>query len=274
MDLKNIDLFIFDLDGTLYVGGDIIPGAVETVAALRAVGKKICFLTNNSSRSAAEYLEKLSRMGFAPSGGELCSSALVTIDYLKNAGKRRLVYLLAPEAVRREFRDSGIETVDYGENITLQEPERRDFGEYTVVAAFDTGLVYDNLRTACRLLSGGAGFIATHPDLTCPAPGGSIPDTGSFLRLIAAATGRKPDVICGKPFKAMSDYIIKKYGITDRRRICMVGDRLATDIKFGVKNKFVSVAVLTGETTREALEKSKIKPDFVLQNVNGIKDYV
>ncbi|MDR1093645.1 MAG: HAD-IIA family hydrolase [Clostridiales bacterium] len=302
MDLKNIDLFLFDLDGTLYLGDEPLAGAPETVAALRGAGKRICFLTNNSSRARAGYLAKLERMGFAPRDGEFCSSALVTADWLKRAGKTRNVYFLAPAAVRRDFTEAGIGVIDYADNNSVAAvasvaaprgscgpaaPPRRgrpqeaagtaertnggtDCREYTVVVGFDTELAYDNLRTACALIRGGAFFAATHPDKTCPTPRGFIPDAGSFLALIAAAAGRKPDVICGKPHKPISDYIMRKYKIKDRRRVCMVGDRLTTDIKFGLRNKFASVLVMTGETTEVMLRESAVKPDLVLDDARGI----
>jgi len=298
MDIKpcfqDIELFIFDLDGTLYLGNSVIAGAPETVAFLRAAGKKICFLTNNSSKTSAEYMAKLTHMGFEPVPDEFCSSTLVTIDYLKRAGKTQNVYFLAPAAVRHEFIEAGINVITDNHPVGFADtpppegclsltptsaPHSSLFIQtiidncqsYTVVVGFDTELTYDNIRTACDLLTGGAFFVATHPDKVCPmGHGRSIPDTGSMLKMIEAATGRKPDVICGKPFPSMTGYILKNYGIKDRRYVMMTGDRLSTDIRFGVKNKFIAAAVLTGETALAEIEKSKIKPDYVLGSVNDI----
>ena len=257
VNLKDIKLFLLDQDGTLYLSDKPIMGAAAAVKRMRQAGAGVCFLTNNSSKSSANYLAKLTRLGFEPKQEEIYTSSLATIEYLKQHYPRKKVYLLGTKALEIEFLHHGIKVVQKSPDI--------------VVAGYDTELTYQKLCDACVHISRGAGYIATHPDLTCPAEGGLfLPDTGSFIALINAATGRLPEAVCGKPNAPMADGIKRHFGF-EAPQIAMVGDRLSTDMQFAKDFGFVSILVLSGETTEKMLKKSDIKPDLVLNSVAELR---
>jgi len=257
-NLKDIKLFLLDQDGTLYLSDRVIEGAAAAVRAIRSAGKKVCFLTNNSSKSTANYLAKLTRLGFAPKEEEIYTSGLATIEYIKQHYQQdATVYILGTRALEHEFLSRGIK-------VAKNKPD-------IVVVGYDNEMTYKKLSEACLHLLAGAKLIATHPDLTCPADGGLfLPDTGSFLALIKAATGRDPDAICGKPTAPIAEGIARHYGVP-AEQTAMVGDRLATDIRFAEVFGYKSILVMTGETTPEMLKNSGITPNLVLNSVADLK---
>lgn len=248
------DGFLLDLDGTCYLGEQAIPGAPEFVARCRARGTKVLWLTNNCSRSAGEYAEKLRRLGFEAGAQDVFTSGEATISLLRREGVTR-VYLLGTPSLEREFTDAGL-------SLTAEDPER-------VVAAFDLGLTYDKLREACRLVRAGVPFLATHPDLNCPTEAGPIPDCGAIAAFITAATGVAPQVV-GKPQPAMAQAAAARLGLPPTR-IAMVGDRLYTDIRMALDNGMKAVLVLSGETTPEMLAASGLRAHYVLPSVAEIE---
>ena len=256
--LDGVKLFLLDMDGTVYLGGKLLPGAAETLAAIRESGRKLCFLTNNSSKSREDYLGKLASMGIPAGRDEIFSSSDATVSYLKKNFGEKSVYLLGTESLRKEFSDSGITLADEAD---------------IVVVGYDTELTYKKLVGATNLLNEGAFYICTHADANCPAEPHYVPDVGSFIEMIARSTGRRPDVICGKPFKPMCDAVTERFGLSPDE-IAMVGDRLSTDIAFGNAGGFVSVLVFSGETTSEAYEKSDIRADVCIEGIYGLFDYV
>ena len=256
-ELKNVEAYLFDMDGTLYVGGKVIDGAIETLNYLRNQGKQVFFLTNNSSISVKDYHSKLIKFGLTDDFNEILSSSLSTIHYLKKNGLTKRVYLVGTESLKSEFIESGIELVS-------ENPE-------TVVLSYDKELTYQKLVDLTKYIVKGARYIATHEDINCPHPDVYLPDIGSFMALIEKSTGLVPEVICGKPRKAMGDFIKERLGL-ESEQIAMIGDRLMTDIAFGEVNNFVSILVLSGESTKKQLEASEHNPDFVMQNVHGIVD--
>ena len=143
-----------------------------------------------------------------------------------------------------------------------------------VVVGFDQTLTYDRLSTACRLIDKGVPYVATHPDVRCPIEGGEfIPDTGAMIELIKTATGKSPSMIFGKPYQYMVDVVLDKTGFK-KDEIAMVGDRLSTDIAFGLNNGILSVMVLTGEATMDDVKNGAIKPDIVLHHAKEILNYL
>ena len=254
-DIRNVELFLFDLDGTTYIGGKEIDGAFDAINYLRSIGKKICFFTNNSSRNHADYVAKINGMGLKISDDEVYTSGQVTCEYLNENFKGKKVYLLGNERLKQEFENYGIAVVD-------EEPD-------LCVIAFDTSLQYDRLYQFCKYVLKGLPYIATHPDFTCPAEECPMPDIGAMIEMVRLTTGRKPDMIMGKPYTEAGLRIAKNYGL-DVRNVAMVGDRLYTDIAFGNNCGFVSVLVLTGETDRTMVDASEVKPDYVLDGVRDI----
>lgn len=251
-----------DMDGTVYLGKQAIPGAFEALEAIRRSGRRISFLTNNSSRTKDQYIDRLKGFNFQVNEREIYTSTLATCVYLNRYHKGERVFALATPKVQREMAEQGINLVGASHEDGRQEPvqERPD----VVVVAFDTSLTYDRLYQACTYIWQGAKYVATHPDDFCPTDGCPMPDMGGFIALIQKTLGKLPDVTIGKPYAPMAKAVEETYGLKPNE-IAMVGDRLYTDIRFGVDNGFASVLVLTGETDRQMAEQSAIKPTVTLE---------
>lgn len=256
-NIREVELFLFDLDGTVYIGDNEIEGSFAAVNRLREMGKRICFFTNNSSRMHTDYIARLNNLGLRVYSDEIYTSGQVTCEYLLDNYRGKKVYLLGNDRLRSEFEMYGIELVEDDPDLA--------------VIGFDTSLTYDKLYKFCRFVNDGLPFIATHPDNFCPAEGCPMPDVGAMLSAIKLTVGREPDLVMGKPHRTAGQRIALKYNLPPRK-IAMVGDRLYTDIAFGKNCGFVSVLVLSGETTAEAVAKSKVKPDYILSAVREIPD--
>lgn len=249
--LEAVRAFAFDLDGTIYLQGKPLPGALELLAALRQAGIPYLFVTNNSSATADAYLQKLGALGLAPERAQTLTSNDVAISHLQAAGFRR-PYLLATDEVRAEYAGHGL----------IHEEGTPD----AVLLAFDTSLNYRKISQVSTLTASGLPYLATHPDVTCPVPGGFLPDTGSFIELFAAVTGRRPEVL-GKPHRGMIAEIGRRLELP-AAEIAFVGDRLQTDIRMADDAGFVSVLTLTGVTGASELETSDLQPEVT---VNGMR---
>lgn len=260
--LKKIKLFLMDMDGTVYLGPQKIAGAFEALETLRQNGRRICFLTNNSSRSQDQYVQHIARYDFAASPDEVYTSAMATCGYLNHYHPGKRVYALATPQVREEMRLHGVD---------VMEGEPTDKADYPdiVVVAFDTTLTYDRLYAACRYIHAGALYVATHPDNFCPALECNMPDMGGFIAIIQKTLDVLPDIIIGKPYHPMAEAVAEKFGLAPDE-IAMVGDRLYTDVRFGVDNGFAGILVMTGETDKEMLAKSEIKPTLILDTFADI----
>mgnify|MGYP002730316961 CR=1 FL=1 len=187
--------FIIDMDGTFYLDGNIIPGSVDFLNTVKQKGKDFLFYTNNSSNNVEVCRTRLHNMGYDISPYKIVISSHVTIDFLKANRNGKRVYLLGNERLTADFVNAGIILDDKDPDI--------------VVLGFDTTLTYEKLRRACRFLAEGKEYIATHPDFNCPTADGFMPDTGSMMALFEASTGRKPDMIMGKPHKYTVDYLTR-----------------------------------------------------------------
>ncbi|MDD4839606.1 MAG: HAD-IIA family hydrolase [Clostridia bacterium] len=254
-NIKDVDLFLFDLDGTVYIGDREIEGSFSTVNELRKMGKRICFFTNNSSRMHTDYIARLNNIGLRVYSDEIYTSGQVTCEYILDHYRGCKVYLLGNARLRAEFALYGIEVVDDDPDIC--------------VIGFDTSLTYDRLYQFCKFVKKGLPYIATHPDFNCPADECPMPDVGAMIEAIRLTTDRTPDFIMGKPHTIAGERISKKYNLP-HKKIAMIGDRLYTDIAFGKNCGFVSILVLSGETTAEMAEESKVKPDYTLNSVKDI----
>jgi len=250
--------FIVDMDGTFYLSDTIIEGSADFLRSLPEMGMDFFFFTNNSSNNTALCCERLAKMGFPVGEDKIIVSTQVTIDYIKRNYGGMSVYLLGNERMTNDFIMSGIELVS----------EKPDL----VVLGFDTTLTYEKIWKAANFITDGAIYIATHPDINCPVKGGFMPDTGSMIELFAASTGKRP-IVTGKPMTATVDYITNLLGC-GRDELCFVGDRLATDIAIGFNHGIPCVLVMSGVTTAEEYEKSKIKADLVVPNMAFLKDYL
>lgn len=256
--LKNIDLFLLDLDGTVYLGNRVFVGAREFIKLLKENQKDFLFLTNNSSKSSEEYYSKLLNMGFEITRENVFTSGQAMGIYIKTIHKKEKpprVYVVGTTSLKRELKSMGIFVID-SPNYNI---------DYLVVG-FDTTLTYKKLLDACELVRRGVPFLATNPDLVCPLDGERyIPDCGSICYLLENATKKKP-VFVGKPSSIMVD-IISNLKKVDRNRIAMIGDRLYTDIKMAKDSGMVAILVLSGETKMEDVEGSSLKPDLIYGSI-------
>lgn len=248
---EKVKCFLLDMDGTIYLDNEVIDGAIDAVNRMREKGKVI-FLTNNSSRSKDAYVERLCSLGFKATESEVFTSGNATAEYLNTYYAGKKIFLFGTESLKSEFISAGITVTD----------ERPDL----IVLAFDTTFNYDRLELMCNYVHEGVPYIATHPDDNCPTARGYKPDVGSFIALIEKSTGVSPLLICGKPFRPIGESVERMLGLKSEE-IAMVGDRLTTDIKFGINNGFVSVFVLTGEGTIEQAHSLGLEPSVVLNSI-------
>ena len=259
-NLKEIEVFLFDMDGTLNMGEVPIDGAMETLKILTERGKTVCFVTNNSSKSKYEYLKKVCRMGYNADIKQIVTSGMAAANYLNKHHAGQSIYCLGTETLRKEFEEYGVKTKNVGEDADV------------VVLAFDTELTYEKLWHATNLIAQGKPYISTHPDFVCPSDKGNMPDAGAMMALIEKTTGKMPDVIIGKPYAPMAEYVFDFTGAT-ADKVAFVGDRLYTDIKFAINNGMTGVLVLSGETTEEMYKESGLDVDYVFSDVNELRKY-
>jgi 4-nitrophenyl phosphatase len=256
--LQKIRHFLFDLDGTVYLSNTPLPGAVELIELLNKKDISCTFVTNNSSRSASAYVDKLQGMGFPVSVDQVVTSGQVTGWYCAKKKPGVRLYLVGTRALKKELSAFDVVVID-------QDDAEVDW----VVVGFDTELTYQKLLAAERHLSAGAGFIATNPDLVCPIDDSRfIPDCGSICMMLENATGRQP-MFMGKPHTTLFEYIRSRCPIP-RETTAMVGDRLYTDIAFAANAGLTGICTLTGESDRAAIEKSPCQPDVVIDSVAGL----
>lgn len=253
--LKNIKLFVLDMDGTIYLGKNVLPGAREFVSHVKNSNKQIMYFTNNASNDHRIYIDRLTKMGFDADESEIFSAADVTAMYLTSHHPDAKVYVVGTPALENTFREYGISLTDGSEGDI-------------VVTSFDTTLTYEKLVKACDLIRKGAIYYCTHPDFNCPTENGFIPDSGAIAALVTASTGVEPRYF-GKPYRETADMIAQK-SQKDFSEIAVVGDRLYTDIALGKKHGILSVLVLSGETKLEDVNEDN-RSDII---VNGIGDLI
>ncbi len=255
-------LFIFDMDGTIYLGNRPFGSAVRFINELRKNGKKVIFFTNNASHSPDFYMEKLERLGFAPSRQELCTSGDVTCAFLNLHRPGKRVYLVGTPELYDQFRGYGIPMACDRDGICgEQEPD-------IVITSFDTTLTYYKIERACAFIRSGAEYLSTHPDFNCPTENGPVPDSGAIAAMVEASTGKRP-VYFGKPSSKVADMISEMAGVRAEDMV-VFGDRMYTDIALGKRNGILSVLVLTGETTLRDVEEAeeKDRPDIMLDSLD------
>jgi len=257
--LTEIETYLLDMDGTIYLSDYVYPCTLPFLSLLKAQGKRYIFLTNNSSTNKTAYLERLDRLGIPVDGDSVFTSGEATTIYLSAQKPGARVFLCGTPDLEEEFRQAGF-------TLTDRDPD------YAVLG-FDKTLTYEKLVKLCDFVRAGLPFIATHPDFNCPVTGGFIPDTGSMLALVKASTGRDPDYIVGKPNRGIVDALARKYGLP-LDTMAMVGDRLYTDIAVGVNAGITSILVLSGESTLDDLAVSDVKPDYVFSDLSGITQII
>ena len=257
--LAEKELYIFDMDGTIYLGFQVFPFAIKFIENLRKAGKRVLFFTNNASHTTAYYVDKLTKLGFSPTREEIMTSGDVTIEFLRRHRDGKSVYLVGTDELVQSFKDSGI-------NMLTGDEEKADI----VVTSFDTSMTYKKMDDACRLVRGGAEYLSTHPDFNCPTETGFIPDSGAIAAFVTASTGKTPTYF-GKPYIETLEMICEHTGIA-KEDMCIFGDRLYTDIALGARNGVTSILVLTGETTVEDVDNAEKKdqPAYVFDSLDDV----
>lgn len=253
-------LFIFDMDGTIYLGGIPFDFAVRYINRLREHGRRVMFFTNNASHSSEFYYEKLTHLGYSPTKDEIMTAGDVTAEYILRHRTGKTVYVVGTEELKNDWIRRGI-------SIISDKDAKNGCDADIVVTSFDLELTYQKLESSTRMIRHGAEYFSTHPDFNCPTENGFIPDSGAIAALVTASTGKTPRYF-GKPYYETVEMI---HEVTEMEmdEICIFGDRLYTDIALGKKNGITSVLVLTGETTEEDLKKCSPEdyPDIVLPSL-------
>ncbi|PSP55745.1 HAD family hydrolase [Halobacteriales archaeon QS_1_67_19] len=250
---------ILDLDGTVYRGDDLLPGAGDAVRELRAAGASVLFVSNKPIERRERYREKLVRLGVPCEREDLVTSASVTAAFLARHHPDRTAYVVGEEPLREELREAGLAVTDDPVEATV------------VVASMDRQFDYGTLTDALDAMDEETPFVATNPDRTCPVEGGEIPDAAGMIGAIEGVTGRDLDRLLGKPSETMLETAVAELGV-DPGDCLVAGDRLETDIEMGVRAGMTTALVLTGVTDREDLEAASVSPDYVLDSLGGVRE--
>jgi len=257
--------FIFDLDGTIYLGDRLIAGVGEAVSALRAAGRRVVFLSNKPLERQAAYAEKLSRLGIPAGPSDVINSAYVLARYVRRAGIGERVYAIGEPPLLEELRSHGL--------TVLSEDDAGVASVDAVIAAFDRTVHYGKLNAAFQALKAGAKFWATNADRTCPVDGGELPDAAGVIAFLEATTGRRVELVAGKPNPLMLEAAAERLELGLNECI-MVGDRLETDILMGVNAGMATGAVLSGVSGTADVEDFRSRhpgsPTHVLKSVAAI----
>lgn len=258
---KEIKLFLFDMDGTLYLGDRLFDFTIPLLREIKKQGNRYMFMTNNSSKSVEDYIKKLNRLGIDAQYDEFITSSQATSYYLHKNYDRRTLYVCGTQSLKQELLKEGFPIT---ENIDTAE---------CIVMGFDTELTFQKLKDVSYMLcTRDIPYIATNPDYVCPTEFGSVPDCGSVCDMIYNATGKRP-IFIGKPQPLMPLLAMEKAHVK-ANETAVIGDRIYTDVMSGINAGCVSVLVLSGETDEKALNASKEKPDIVLKSCNDILEAI
>jgi NagD protein len=248
--------WLFDLDGTVYLGEALIPGAAETVAALRADARRVAFLSNKPLQTRADYAAKLARLGIPAAEEDVINSSLVLARHLAELDPGAPLFVIGEAPLLAELRAHGFEV-------------RADARVRWVVIAFDRTFDYAKLNTALQAVRAGARLIATNPDRTCPVEGGEIPDCAGMTAAVEAVTGARVEVVVGKPSPIMLRAALARLGVGADECV-MVGDRIETDIVMGKQLGLATVLVLSGVTRAGDPRVAELRPDLVLPSIREL----
>lgn len=253
--------YLFDLDGTIYRGEKLIPGAQEVVQKLKKLGKKIVYLSNKPLQTREDYAAKLSHLGIPTEPKEVINSSFVMARWLKQQAPQATIFVIGEPPLIRELINQGFRL--------SEKPQEIDY----VIASFDRTFDYRKLNIAFQAIKEGAHFVATNPDRTCPVEEGEIPDCAAMIGAIEGATGKKVEKIVGKPSEITIQIAGEAMGLSPQDCL-LVGDRLETDIVMGKKAGMATALVLSGVSSRETLSHSSWQPDFVWDSVAEILNFL
>ena len=257
MDLKIIKLYLFDMDGTLYLGNRLFAFTRELLETIREQGGRYLFVTNNSSKSVLDYVKKLEKMGISATEEDFLTSSQATAWYLKKHYAGMALYVCGTASLKKELASQGFAIT---EDIDQTQ---------CIVMGFDTELNFKKLEDVSKMLcTRDLPYVATNPDYVCPTEFGSVPDCGSVCDMLYNVSGKRPQVV-GKPQPYMAQLAMEKCGVSPEETV-VIGDRIYTDIKSGLNAGCQTILVLSGETTVEILEKSVDKPHLVLSDAGQL----
>ena len=256
--LNDVKLFVLDMDGTVYLGNNLIEGSLDFIHKVKETGRNFIFFTNNASRVPSFYKEKLAKMGLEVEESDVVTAGDVTAEFLKTYYPGKRVYLNGTPLLENSFKERGINLVDDEPDVAVQ--------------SFDTTLTYEKLDKICRFVRNGVPFVATHMDTNCPTEDGFMPDCGAMCDLITSSTGVKPRFL-GKPFKETVDMVLEITGFK-RDEVAFVGDRIYTDVATGVKNGAKGFLVLTGEADMQTVAESEVEPDCIYDSLYEMSKYL
>lgn len=253
MDFTKLKLYLFDMDGTLYLGSRLFDFTKDLLRTIREQGGRYIYVTNNSSKSVADYVKKLENMGISATEADFLTSSQATAWYLNRHYPGKRLYVCGTASLKAELERSGFALT---ENIDETE---------CIVMGFDTELNFKKLEDVSKMLcTRELPYVATNPDYVCPTEFGSVPDCGSVCDMLYNVSGKRPEVV-GKPQSYMAQLAMEKWGCTPEETV-VIGDRIYTDIKSGLNAGCQTILVMSGETTYEILENSADKPHLVMES--------
>ena len=255
--LKEKTLYLLDMDGTIYNENEIFDGTLEFLEEIERRDGQYVFITNNSSKSVEDYVQKVRAMGIKAEYENFYTSGQATAMYLKENYPKQVFYCMGTKSLIKELREAGIEVV-------TEVDERAG----VVLLGFDTENTSEKIRNTCIMLGRDVAYLATNPDLVCPVSFGYIPDCGSMSIMLKNATGKEPFFI-GKPEPIMVNCVLKKLNCK-REDAVIVGDRLYTDIKTGANAQVDTICVLSGEASMEDILQGEVEPTYIFKSVKEI----
>ena len=249
---------IVDLDGTVYRGGNPIPGAASGVETLRGAGIDPLFFSNNPLRDGEEYVTHLREMGIDARSGEACSAGVVTTEYLRESHADDSIFLIGAPGLREQF--------ERAELLLTDDPGQAD----VVVVSWTADFEFEDMRDALEAIDRETTFLGTDPDRTFPGENGTVvPGSGAIIGAVSATVGRDPDTILGKPSQVALDVAIDRLGVPPDDCL-VVGDRLDTDLAMGERVGMTTVLVLSGVADRTDIADSLVDPDYVIDGLGEI----
>ncbi len=241
----------------MYLGDALLPGAARTVAALRAAGRAVVFLSNNPLRSREEYAAKLTRLGIPAVPDDVVNSSYVLVRHLLATAPGARLFVIGEPSVRSELESAGFVLTDRPLEVEI------------VVACFDRTFDYRKLQVAFDAIRAGARFVATNRDAYCPTPDGGLPDCGAVIAAVEASTGHLVEEVVGKPSPIMGRVLAERLGVPPAESL-IAGDRLETDIAMGRASGMATALVLTGVATRDAALAADPPPDYVIERLDQL----
>ncbi|AIQ47933.1 haloacid dehalogenase [Paenibacillus sp. FSL R7-0273] len=257
MDIASYEAYCFDLDGTVFIGDQLLPGVEQAVTELRRRGKKILFLTNSAVHTPLDCLNRLAAMGLSCREEEILTALYVSGMYFARQEPEARLYLVGEEVMHRQMEQCGVAVTD--------EPAAATH----VLIGMDRSFTYEKLRLGMTAARSGAKLVAVNPDPVCPVPGGYIPDTWAIVKALEIAAGKPSELVMGKPSLYYAREALHKLGLAPEQCL-MVGDRLETDILMGHSSGMHTALVLTGVSSRSDIERMQIEPHYVLDTLADI----